>query len=508
MNLRLEHQERKDNAATTIQRVWRGFWGFSHYIIMQYEITRLQALVRGKLARQSYSLSLGCAIIIQATVRQYLAKKRADSKLVSRALVKSRVEEMRERNASKRIQFWWRIVLDWMKEKKAALTIERFFIHVREEVDREILRREKKKSSKKEKRRRKRRESSEEHLLERAWLNTVDEERVDGFSGFQKSPRSQSASRTRDATTPRDRKSVESGAVRHRASSPPMGLVMRHEDMDKPIQRTDSAASHRMRPPTDTVRLAPSEDASEVSNLTSPSIFLRPSAPSSNLYRQVKPSGTEQTELTDEFSHEEGYGDRDSRRGNAKPNRRMSTEEYIQKYSKGAPNYRMQSPQNSKHFFSSEQSSPRRSSNGKSRTPMSTRSQPQGATPRNHVTPRNQITMTPRGTPVNHHNGLPRQPSAPSPRVRSGGHSMYPPQTPPRQKTPRSRDDKFSSARSQAETADVTSYSSHVSHGSPLPRPENRAHVLMMKGYQDFPHSKSIDESQEIQYLGDEFGEV
>ena len=472
---------------------------------MQYEITRLQALVRGKLARQSYSLSLGCAIIIQATVRQFLAKKRVDAKVVSDALILSRVEEMRERNASKRIQFWWRIVLDWTKEKKAALTIERFFIHVREEVDREILRREKKKSSKKEKRRRKRRESSEEHLLERAWLNTVDEERADGFSGMQKSPRSQSASRAREVSTPRDRKSVESGAVRHRASSPNRGLVMRHEDVDKPIQRMDSSASNRMRAPTDTVRLAPSEDASEVSNLTTPSVFLRPS---SHLHRQVKPSRTEKTELTDEFSLEEGYGEKDSHRGASRSSRRMSTEEYIQKYGSksaskgtGAQNYRLPSPQAPKYFFSNEQASPRRSSNGMSRTPMSSRSQPHGTTPRNHLTPRNhQKTMTPRG--------VPRQPHGPSPRVRNGGHSMYPPQTPPRQKTPRGRDDKHSTTRSQAETADVTSYSSHASHGSPIHHSHRGHSVLTIKGYQDFPHSKSIEESHEVQYLGDEFGEV
>jgi hypothetical protein len=69
----LSEDERKHDAATAIQKTW-----------------------------QSYNLKLGCVIIIQASSRQYLAKKAVDSKLVSDTLVASAAQELRERNASKR----------------------------------------------------------------------------------------------------------------------------------------------------------------------------------------------------------------------------------------------------------------------------------------------------------------------------------------------------------------------------------------------------------------------
>ena len=137
-------QRRKDFAATTIQKSWRGFWEYSHFVIVRYETTRIQALYRGKLARDRYQLKLGCAILIQAASRRFLARKAISSKVVDGAIVAARALELRERNSAKHIQFWWRIVLDWMKEKRAALVIERFFIFVKTEVERELLKQEQK----------------------------------------------------------------------------------------------------------------------------------------------------------------------------------------------------------------------------------------------------------------------------------------------------------------------------------------------------------------------------
>jgi hypothetical protein len=533
----------RDASAMTIQKAWRGFWGFSHYIIIQYEVTRLQALIRGKLARNDYNLRLGCTIIIQATGRQYLAKKAIDRKVVTEALVAASAHELRERNAAKRVQFWWRIVLDWTKEKKAALTIERFFIHVRAEVDREIMNRERQKKAKKEKRR-KRKES----------LNTVDEDNSDAFAYPKESgtvvsdtSRSQSAPHMRGPSMGlsipgRDGHNQNQG-LRHRASSPTMKLVMRHEDnrsRTSPIQRIDSSASSYMRP-TDAVRMAPSEDVSEMSAITTPTVFA--STPPKHSQR-LRPSRTGRTDVTDELSLEEAFHDLET--SQSKDNRtttettsqskdnRMTTDDYIKKYGlKTAPN---RSSRNSNHFFGEGNSSVgahKRQSTGSSQQSTTPRSNPgtpnsqsgapriqqvrsprsntqQALSPRSRSAPRSQ-QPSPRGAPNGSSRGWQQQ--VPSPRTPSGGNSPYrynfhpPANTPPRQKTPRGKDQKYLSARSVSETVDTSASRSQmtpISHASP----ESRGALIMKKNYPSPAYTRSIEESQEVLYLGEEYGEV
>lgn len=542
-------EQYRDHAAMTIQKAWRGFWGFSHYIIVQYEVTRLQALIRGKLARNYYNLRLGCTIIIQATGRQYLAKKAIDRKVVSVALVAASAHELRERNAAKRIQFWWRIVLDWTKEKKAALTIERFFIHVRAEVDREIMNRERQKKAKKEKRR-KRKES----------LNTVDEDKADAFaypteSGtvVSETSRSQSAPRMRSSSMGisipgRDGHDQNQG-FRHRASSPTMKLVMRHEDnrsRTSAIQRVDSTASSHMRP-TDAVSMAPSEDVSEMSAITTPTVFA--STPPKYSQR-LRPSRSGRTDVTDELSLEEAFHDLEN--SQSKDNRmatepsqskdnRMTTNDYIKKYGlKTAPN---RASRNSNHFFGEGNSSSgphKRQSTGsqlsesrtsqQSTTPRSKPGTPnsqsgaprmqqvrsprshmqKASSPRSHSAPRSQ-QPSPRGASNGSSHGWQQQ--VPSPRTPSGGnppnrYNFHPPaNTPPRQKTPRGKDQKYLSARSVSETVDTSASHSQmtpISHASP----QSRGVLIMKKSYPSPAYTRSIEESQEVQYLGEEYGEV
>ena len=319
-----ENEVKRQGAAICIQKTWRKFWGFSHYIIVQYEVARLQALIRGKLARQSYNLKLGCAIIIQATIRRHLAKSVILSRLIVGGAFDADARSLMERNAAKKIQFWWRIVLDWTKEKKAALTIERFFIHVRAEVDREIMRRERKKMMKQERRRLQRRD--DDKVLERAWLKTVDENTV--ISTQSGGNRSQSAPRLRDGSlavithrTP--------GLINH-MMSPKLGSIGQEVDINGwPIQKMDSARSSYSRPPADSVQMATSEDFSEVSNLTNPTVFNRTGGPPGR--------------------HDAGHG---------RSSHRMSTEDYIKKYGgasglQTAPN-RTTPSVHSQHFFSDD----------------------------------------------------------------------------------------------------------------------------------------------------------
>lgn len=514
-SLRDADLQRKE-AATAIQKTWRGFWGFSHYIIVQYELARLQALVRGKLARQSYNLKLGCAIIIQATIRRHLAKNTISKKRVKKAAFEADALALRERNASKKIQFWWRIVLDWTKEKKAALTIERFFIHVREEVDREIMRRERKKILKKEKRRLSRRD--DDKMLEKAWLKTVDENTA--ISGYSNSSRSQSAPRLREGSlavsthrTPR---------IANQLISPKLSSVGQEVDINGwPIQRVDSLRTPRSRPPTDTVQMAISHDLSEVSNITNPTYFNRADAPS------------------------------------GRSSRRMSTEDYIKKYGggndlKSAPN-RMAAGNSRQHFFSDDgsvgSSKIERSGAVGHGLPVVIPPTPRsisGTSParrRSSSTPRSQHSdgfgqVTPRGFASSSFNGgrskasssatTPRNnygvyTSAQTPRSTSSSHQVaspriqvgYPPVTP---RTYKGGSKLHICRGDTAETESQTTYTQNsFSHPSPRSGRDvnhGRSPVRVIKKYSNhLSQSLSNGGGQDLMYLegeelGDEFGEV
>jgi len=76
------------------------------------------------------------------------------------------------KNAAKKIQKGFRDLHYSMKEKKAALIIERFFIWVQDEVEREIERRKKKKMLKRQKDRTKQ-NVAEDNILDGVWDETV-----------------------------------------------------------------------------------------------------------------------------------------------------------------------------------------------------------------------------------------------------------------------------------------------------------------------------------------------
>eukprot|EP00977_Amphora_coffeiformis_P028054 scaffold34685_cov183-Amphora_coffeaeformis.AAC.34 len=186
---RIEHDD-ESASAVRIQAAWRGFWQFSHYVIMQYEITRIQAAARGMVARKVHRLTLGSCILIQSVFRRCRARIAYANKRTAAFLVHSRASLMRESLACKKIQFWWRVVVECRKEKKAALTIERFFIMVKKEVEQEVKKFQEKGARRTPKSKRgqigqkfaHRKRESDEQMLERVWLNTVDENHVDVFA--------------------------------------------------------------------------------------------------------------------------------------------------------------------------------------------------------------------------------------------------------------------------------------------------------------------------------------
>ena len=326
----MKEKRRLDLAATKIQTAWRGFWGYSHFIIMQYEIIRLQAIVRGRACRNLYSLKLGCCIMIQSAVRRFVANKRAHRQRIARVAQGAAVEGMRMRLACQRIQFWWRVVLECNKEKAAALVIERFFLMVKSEVDREIRRQRhmQPKSSRRPTRGahqdRDHRSEDDEKLLERVWLNTVDEDHVDIFAcnskeGVQygRSRRSKSAPRLHQnlsyISEPSKEPTPTSRGVQHRPSSPTMNLVMRYEDdsalrreLDLKARQEEALRASRCyqkaksNPPPD-VTLAKSDERTEVSAITSPTVFKM--IGKNALKKFSKPQNSK--ELEDELSLEE-----------------------------------------------------------------------------------------------------------------------------------------------------------------------------------------------------------
>ena len=168
----------EEHAAKTIQRYWRGFWNYSHYIILQYEVIKVQAFVRGWQVRSKVHKLSNSATVVQKHSRAYFAKQELYDLMIETALRNSSAASMRSNIACKRIQLWWRKSRRSFLEKRAALVIERFFIWVRAEVEREILRRRIKKQVKKQRRRKKEKGQGyhdEDNLLEGVWQNTVSD---------------------------------------------------------------------------------------------------------------------------------------------------------------------------------------------------------------------------------------------------------------------------------------------------------------------------------------------
>lgn len=87
-------------------------------------------------------------------------------------LIAAAANSLRVRNAARRLQQWWRNELWQRKEKQAAQIIERFFIYVKKEVEKEVKALKKKK---KKKRRQRMIKESDEYILERAWLGVADD---------------------------------------------------------------------------------------------------------------------------------------------------------------------------------------------------------------------------------------------------------------------------------------------------------------------------------------------
>ncbi|VEU44142.1 unnamed protein product [Pseudo-nitzschia multistriata] len=485
-------QRNKEVAATTIQKSWRGFWGFSHFIIVKYDVTRIQALVRGKLARDEFNFRVGCAILIQAVGRRFLAQKilaarttaRSAADAVGSVILASRAFELRERNSAKQIQFWWRIVMDYMKEKKAALVIERFFIFVKSEVEREIQAMEQERIWREKAR--KKQKSLKGDFVDKKRSNAADTNRPEVVN---KNGRSKSAQRSRQ---PKKKLAPNHSSYESFQDIRDNGFVDTSRDMD---------------PMPDFLQLAPSADYTMISNLTNPTI----------LDQYVEELKTPRTP-----KYEEKY-----KEVKARPKNKMSTDDYIKKYSGGlqtAANNKSKSQ--SQHFFcgagnfndrrgerqsydrtlainAKTRSKISASRNGRAQIgkPVSLSTVGLDSLDRRGVmvpsTPRSRSgSTTPRGVLRTCKDGVPSQ--------------FRPPVTPTMKK---------SAAIIRAGTADTecSTFDNEKMSIPSRPSPPTRHYsthscggkgVMIMKTNPNFMEDNKIQEAHEVMLLGDEYGEV
>lgn len=198
----------EQKAATDIQRHWRGFWKYSHFIIMRYEVCKIQALVRGVQQRKRLANQVEAAIVIQTAARCLIAKKTCHMERLFLAMIYAAQKGLSQKIAARTIQRGFKEYNLRKKQKHAALVIERFFIWVRAEVEREIERRELQKIKRRE---HSRRESVNKDILEDAYRSVSDNKKNESAlqTKLKKSLNATSRSRPNSSQRPGQLLSVE-----------------------------------------------------------------------------------------------------------------------------------------------------------------------------------------------------------------------------------------------------------------------------------------------------------
>jgi hypothetical protein len=124
--------------------------------------------------RKSYENKRWSCVLIQTVARRFLACQSIVDLQMHDLLISVMAQAMREKIASGKIQFWWRVVLDCQKEKNAALKIERFFLKIKYDVEAEIKRQARKSKIKKKSRRSSQERSGSGKL--QSWVDDVPED--------------------------------------------------------------------------------------------------------------------------------------------------------------------------------------------------------------------------------------------------------------------------------------------------------------------------------------------
>mmetsp|Transcript_561 Transcript_561/g.989 ORF Transcript_561/g.989 Transcript_561/m.989 type:complete len:1946 (-) Transcript_561:923-6760(-) len=213
-------------AATDIQRHWRGFWKYSHYVIMRYEVCKIQALVRGVQHRKRLAQQNEAATVIQTAARSLIAKKACHMERLFRAMIYAAQQGLSQKIAARTIQRGFREHNLRAKQKHAALVIERFFIWVRAEVEREIERRERQRIKKRRGRSRSKNDAPNNNndMLDDAY-NTVSKSKRSESSLQSKFKKSLNANTSRSRPNSEQRPSQPLSVDLHDNASAVSGLT-------------------------------------------------------------------------------------------------------------------------------------------------------------------------------------------------------------------------------------------------------------------------------------------
>lgn len=162
-------KQRQKEAATSMQKVCRGFVVRQRYWYILGCTMQVQSWMRGRLVKLQIQRETRARLRLQCFGRRCLARQEYLQRKFILALLKTADKEKTKRVAVRVIQDKARGFLDERKRDEAARVIQRFFLMVKHEVDQMVHVTKKRKTWRKKMMKKNRNSRVEEALLEHAW---------------------------------------------------------------------------------------------------------------------------------------------------------------------------------------------------------------------------------------------------------------------------------------------------------------------------------------------------
>lgn len=172
-----EREIQQHDAAIQIQRVWRGYDQKQIYWYVLGCAIQIQRFARGRLVRERMKAETYAAITVQALARRYFCRQEHYKRMLEAMLTAVAAEEARSRIAAVKVQEWWAMIREKDRRNTAAIVIQRFFLMVKAEVDREIQ--AEKKRRKMRKKLKNRTAQDDDDILERVWMSTISQDETE-----------------------------------------------------------------------------------------------------------------------------------------------------------------------------------------------------------------------------------------------------------------------------------------------------------------------------------------
>jgi hypothetical protein len=282
----LEERRSRNDAALTIQTLWRGYDQKQKFWYLLGCAIQVQCLARGVAARLRYVDAIGSIIVAQSVTRRWVAIRNfKQMRLIASLLSAAKHEESEKHQAAKTLQRWYFGLTESRRRTAAAIKVQCFFRMVKAMVDREIV--AEKKRRKRRKKLKNRTEAVDEAMLEDAWdyVSLTG----DGSKDFQQAQAAVADVLGRSRSVPRQGRQDDS-SDRNLVLSRSRDSI-RSENLDaaaaKALKKNLLPPSYYAeesqdfeRPPADTVRMKKNIDdsdaMSEVSGMTAPSVYRAP----------------------------------------------------------------------------------------------------------------------------------------------------------------------------------------------------------------------------------------